>query len=78
MDICGVWKFLKCPTCYKSVGNPSLIDTLLSDKASSFQNSIAIEVGLADFHLMILTVLKSGYVKRDARIVLCRECSKFD
>ena len=33
------------------------------NKTSSFQNSIAIEVGLSDSHLMILTVLKSGFVK---------------
>ena len=33
---------------------------------------------MSDFHLMILTVLKSGFVKRGPRIVTNRDYSKFD
>ena len=35
-------------------------------------------MGLSDFHLNILTVLKSGAVKRGPRIVEYRDYSKFD
>ena len=49
---------IKCPTCYKSMDSPSSIDVFLTNKTSSFQNSMAIEVGLADFHWIILTVIK--------------------
>ena len=64
MDTYGLKNLLKCPTCYKSLDRPSSIDMVLTNKTSSFQNSIAIEVGLSDFHLMILTVLKSGYYSK--------------
>ena len=50
----------------------------LTNKTSGFQSTITIEVGLSDFHLMILTVLKSGFVKRGPRFVTYRDYSKFD
>ena len=59
MGIYGLTDLIKCSTCYKSVGNPSSIDMFLTNKTSSFQNIIAVEVGLSDFNLMILTVLKT-------------------
>ena len=58
--------------------NPSSIDMFLTNKASSFQNSIAIEMGLSDFHLMILKVLKSAFVKRGPRIIMYRDHCMFD
>ena len=78
MDIYGLKNFIKSPTCYKSADNPSSIDMFLTNKTSGFQNTTTIEVGLSDFHLMILTVLNSGFVKRGPRIVTYRDCSKFD
>ena len=78
MDIYGLKNLMKCPTYYKSVDNPSSKDTFLTNKTSNFQNSTAIEVGLSNFHLMILTVLKSGFVKRGPRIVVYRDYNKFD
>ena len=50
----------------------------LTNKTSGFQSTTTIEVGLSDFHLMILTVLKSGFVKRGPRFVTYRDYSKFD
>ena len=78
MDVYGLKNLIKSPTCYKSVDNPSSIDMFLTNKASGFQNTTKIEVGLSDFHLMILTVLKSGFVKKGPRIVTYRDYSKFD
>ena len=78
MDVYGLKNLIKSPTCYKSVDNPSSIDMFLTNKASGFQNTTTIEVGLSDFHLMILTVLKSGFVKKGPRIVTYRDYSKFD
>ena len=69
---------IKCPTCYKSIDSLAYIYMYLTNKTSSFQNRKAIEMGLSDFHLMILTVLKSGFVKRGPRIVVYRYYSKFD
>ena len=78
MDVYGLKNLIKSPTCYKSVDNPSSIDMFLTNKASGFQNTTTIEVGLSDFHLMIQTVLKSGFVKKGPRIVTYRDYSKFD
>ena len=52
------------------MGNPSSIDVFLTNKTSRFQNRTAVEMGLSDFHLMILTVLKSGFVKNDVQGLL--------
>ena len=35
-------------------------------------------MGFSDLHLMILTVLKSGFLKRGPRIMTYRDYSKFD
>ena len=78
MDIYGLEKLIKSPTCYKSADNLSSIDMFLTNKKPGFQNTTTMEVGLSDFHLMILTVLKSGFVKRGPRIVTYRDYSKFD
>ena len=69
MDVYGLRNLIKSPTCYKTANNPSLIDMFLKNKTSGFQNTTTKEVGLSDFHLMILTVLKSGFVKKGPRIV---------
>ena len=78
MDVYGLRNLIKSPTCYKSADNPSSIDMFLTNKASVFQNTTTVEVGLLDFHLMILTILKSGFAKKGPRIVTLREYSKFD
>ena len=78
MDVYGLRNLIKSPTCYKSADNPSSIDMFITNKTSGFQNTTTIEGGLSDFHLMILTVLKSGFVKKGPRIVTYQDYSKFD
>ena len=78
MDVYGLRNLIKSPSCYKSADNPSSIDMFLMNKTFGFQNPTTIEVGLSDFHLMILTVLKSGFVKKGPSIVTYRDYSKFD
>ena len=38
---------------------------------------VAIETGLSDFHAMIVTVLKGGFVKKGPKIVTYKDYSKF-
>ena len=64
MDVYGLRNLIKSPTCYKSADSPTSIDMFLTNKTSGFQNTTTMEVGLSDFHLMILTVLKSGLLKK--------------
>ena len=54
---------IKEPTCYKNPVNPSSIDVILTNRESSFQSSIALEVGISDHHKMVITVLKV-YIKK--------------
>ena len=76
MDNYNLQNLVRCPTCFKS-GNPRSIDLILTNRKSSFRNTVAIETGLSDFHAMIVTVLKGGFVKRGPKIVTYRDYSKF-
>ena len=78
MAVYGLRNLIKSPTSYKSADTPSSVDMFLTNKTSGFQNTTTIEVELSDFHLMILTVLKNGFVKKRPRIVTYRDYSKFD
>ena len=50
---------INMPTCFKIPSNPSCIDVMLTNHPRSFQNSLAIDTGLSDFHRMTVTVLKA-------------------
>ena len=79
MDNYNLQNLVRCPTCttcFKS-GNPRSIDLILTSRKFSFRNAVAIETGLSDFHAMIVTVLKGGFVKRGPKILTCRDYSKF-
>ena len=68
---------IKVPTCYKSTENPTCIDLILTNRPRSFLNSTALEVGLSDFHLLTLTVLKTSFKRKPPRIVKYREYKKY-
>ena len=75
MDNYNLQNLVKCPTCFKS-GNPRSIDFTTNGK-SSFWKTVATETGFSDFHAMIVTVLKGGFVNRCPKIVTFRDYSKF-
>ena len=77
MDDYNLTNLVRCPTCFKS-GNPRSIDLILTNRKSSFQNTVAIETGLSDFHAMVVTVLKGGFFRRGLQIGNYRYYSKFD
>ena len=52
------------PTCFKNANNPSSIDVMLTNRKTSFQNSMSIETGLSDHHKMTVTVLKTYFKKK--------------
>ena len=56
------------PTCYKNPGKPTFTDLILTNCPRSFQNSCVIEIGLSDFHKMIVTVMKTSYRKIEPRV----------
>ena len=76
MDNYNLQSLVRCPTCFKS-GNPRSLDLTLTNRKSSFRNTVAIEAGLSDFHAVIVTVLKDEFVKRGPKTMTYRDYSKF-
>ena len=77
-EIYDLENLIKKPTCYKNPSNPSSIDVILTNKKSSFQNSMTIETGLSDCHKMTVTVLKSYCKKQDPLTINYRNYNKFN
>ena len=50
-------------TCFKNLLKASCIDLLMTNRPKSFQDSMAVEIGLSDFQKMTLTVMKVFYKK---------------
>ena len=65
------------PTCYKNPDKPSCTDLILTNCPGSFQNSCVIETGLPDFHMMIVTVMKTSYRKIEPRVINYRDYKSF-
>ena len=77
MEIFHLKSLIKVPICFKS-DNPKCIDLILTNNHHSFQNSGGMETGFSDFHSMIVTILKGGFVKRGPKIIMYRDYKKFD
>ena len=65
------------PTCYKNSTNPSCIDLIFTNQSRSFCHSKVVDIGLSDFHLLTVTVLRSSFKKQEPRIIRYRNFSKF-
>ena len=76
VDSYNFTSIVKEPTCFKSA-KPRCIDLILTNRKSNLKSTTTFETGLADFHTMILTVLKGGYIKKSPRIVQYRNYTKF-
>ena len=48
-------------TCYKNSEKPTCIDLILTNQPILFQNSIILETGLSDFHLLTITGFKKSF-----------------
>ena len=77
MDSYNLINLVKDPTCYKS-SRPRCIDFILTNRKHSCTNTSTFETGLSDFHKMIITVLKGGFLKRGPRIIEYRYYSKYN
>ena len=59
-------------TCYKNHENPTCIDLIFTNRPGYFQHSNVIETGISDFHLLIVTQLKTGFEKKLPKIITSR------
>ena len=69
--------WIKQRTCYKSPSRPTCIDLVLTNVPRGFQSTCVIEVGLPDFHLMMLTVMKKSFKIFQPRIMRYRSYKHF-
>ena len=60
---------VKQPKCYKRPTNSTCIDLILCNQPESFQSISVLEIGLSDFHLRTLTVMKKVFKKLKPRII---------
>ena len=77
LEIYNLKNLVKKPTCFKS-DRPRSIDLILTNRASSFQLTDSIETGLSDFHCMIITVLKDGFLKKGPKLINYRDYRNFN
>ena len=80
-DFCQIYdcnNIIKENTCFKNPENPSCIDLIITNRPKCFQDSMAIETGLSDFHKMVLTVMKVFCKKRNPNIVRYRDYRRFN
>ena len=63
--------FIKQPTCFKNLENPTCIDQILTNHPKSFHSLSFFEIGLSDFHKLTLTALKP-------KIIQYRDFNHFD
>ena len=65
-------------TCFKNTDNPSCVNLFLTNSPNSFQHTTTISTGLSDYHKLIVTVLKTSFVKAEAKEILYRNYKNFD
>ena len=69
---------VKVPTCYKSLSNPRCIDLILTNKKMSFKNTMTFDLGLSDFHRLIVTSFKFKFAQGTPKIVHYRSFKHFN
>ena len=69
---------VKEPTCYKNPENPSCIDLILTNKSRNFKNTTTIDLGISDFHKMIITSFKFQYKPGKPKVIYYRSYKNFD
>ena len=68
---------MKNKTCFRIPNKLTCIDLFLTNSTNSFQNTMTISTGLSDFHKMIITVLKSSFIKLKVREMYYRDYKNF-
>ena len=69
LDLYNLINLVRDNRCFKSLKNPSCIDLFLTNCHKSFQNTNAISAGMLDHHKMIVTVMKTTFVKAKPRVI---------
>ena len=65
-------------TSYKNIDNPSCIDLLLHSSAKSLKSAYAIEMGLLNFHKLVVTIQNEKHEPETSRVIQYKDYKKFD
>ena len=77
-DVHNLVNLIKGPTCFMNASNPSSIDVMLTNRKSSFKNSMTIETGLCDHNKLIISVLTTYFKKKEPVKINYRSYKNFD
>ena len=66
----GLSNIVKDKTCYKNPQNPSCIDLIITNKPLCFQNTKCIDIGLSDFHLLVVSSFKAKFDLGKPKLIL--------
>ena len=78
IDTYSLKNLVKDPTCHTKIGNPSLLDVLLTNSPSLMCNSINFDCGLSDCHNMIAACFKEQCITNKRHKVTFRSYKTFD
>ena len=77
MKVYNFKNLTKGPTCFKNPIKPSCIGLILTNRKKQFMPSALIKVDVSDVHKNVVTVLKSYFRKREAKIIKYRSNKNF-
>ena len=72
----NLYNLVKEHTCFKDP--PKCYDLILTNKKHSFQNTLALTNSLSDFHKLMMSVLKTEFVKADPIQINYRDYKNFN
>ena len=78
LDLYNLKNLVKDKTCFKSIKKPTCIDLFLTNSSKSFQHTQAISAGMSNHHKMIVTVMKTTFMKVKPREITYRSYKHFD
>ena len=67
----GRTSLVKEKACFKSITNPTCIDLFLTNSNLSFQQTETVSTGLPDFHMLVVTVLKTCFSEKPKELKYC-------
>ena len=69
---------IKKTACYKNPEKPTCIDLILTNSPRQFQATLTLEIGLSDFHKMVLASFKSESPHQKPKMISYRNYKHFD
>ena len=77
MEVYNFKNLTKGSTCFKNPNKLSFIGFISTNRKKQFMSCALIGTGFSDFHKMTVTVLRSHFRKREAKIIKYRSNKKF-